>query len=872
MSTKAPTKAPTSFLIPADQLPWGAWYTLALIIIGAVLLAKNIMPADMVFLGIDAMLILAQIITLNEGIAGFAQSGLLTVGILMVATYGITQTGGLGYFSNKILGVPKHTGSALIRILSLAGLISSFVNDTPTFLLLLPVVAAWTAKLGLDVRTVILPMSFTVLLSGTNTLIGTSTNLAVAGEFAKVYPTLVLEFFGITTAGIPVFFWGLSYVLLFSEVLLPSKLKTTPATELKQAQQQADSVQLRARVVEDTSVGKTIEGAGLRGLKVLYLYSVRRADKVFPAVKPDFVLEKGDELLFTGSPDRFVQVCAESGLAPINSDQDTENPSVVQGHVVMAMVRDQASIIGLTPKDAHFRSRFGASIIGIQRSGQKIDGEFGQIQFKVGDVLALLTDDKFDPFSAETGKELKVLDLKPSAEVGDGYLISAVVSANSKIQFAVRLGGKTVDQAKLRGLHEAYLVAIVRADTKEIIRNPDPTVVLNTGDTLWFTGSGLGVVKTVRQIPGLELTSETQAQKIPTQFYVDRKLVEVVIGPKSFLVGSTAREVRFRTRFGAAVVAIRHGAGSSDDTLGMSISDTTFRVGDILLLDASPDFIKTHGSDANNFLVVNTVLESSPVQFRKFYISIFLFIAIFVIFIATSTTVSLIPLGLIINGIMLAIGVMTPTQARAAIYWDVLFTIAAASGLSTALTKTNLAKAIGGAFVQLSISTGGGVTGVIAALYIATMLISLLVANNAAAIIMFSIGVQIQKLYPALDPLTMTYTTMLAASASFLIPYGYQTNILSLSLGPYTTLEAVKFGFPLQMILIPVSILALADMRDNWYAHVFISVAVFLLTVGIKLFFLKGRKLLDKSRKDSGDLKTDGTVIAVDDDGKKDGI
>jgi len=213
----------------------------------------------------------------------------------------------------------------------------------------------------------------------------------------------------------------------------------------------------------------------------------------------------------------------------------------------------------------------------------------------------------------------------------------------------------------------------------------------------------------------------------------------------------------------------------------------------------------------------------------------------FIVFIATSTNVSLIPLGLVVCGIMVAIGVFTPIQARDSIYWDVLFTIAAASGLSTALTKTGLAKAIGGAFVQLSISTNGGVTGLIAALYISTMLVSLLVANNAAAIIMFNIGKEAQKIYPVLDPLTLAYTTMLAASASFFIPYGYQTNIMSLSLGPYSTLEAVKLGAPLQLILIPVSVLALADMQKNWYPHVFISVGVFLLAVGLKLFVFLGR-------------------------------
>jgi di/tricarboxylate transporter len=761
---------------------------------------------------------------------------MLTVAVLMVASQGVAQTGGLGYYATKFLGVPKSTGSALVRALCLGGLISSFVNDTPTYLLLLPVLQSWSVKLGLDIRTFLLPMSFTVLLGGTNTLIGTSTNLAVAGEFVKFYPNLTLEFFGITRVGIPVFFWGLSYLFLFSEVILPSKNKASRSAELEHAKQQLDSMTLQAKITpESVAVGKTIEEAGLRGSRDLYLFSVRRGGKILHAVNPTFTLQENDDLFFSGAPDTFARVCKDVGLAPLSPD-GIESQSLVRDHVVTVVVCDGSSIVGMSPKEAQFRSRFKASILGIQRVGGEADIEIGQVQFQVGDVLALLVDDSFNPVSTD----LRVVDLKTSNSVGDHYLISALVAPASKIFLGQTLGGKTIEQANLRGISNAFLVAVVRADTNEIVRNPDPSTVINVGDTLWFTGNGTAVIQAVRRIPGVELVGEAQANKLKLAYQVDRKLVEIVIAPTSFLVGSSVREIQFRTRFGAAVVAIRRGGESSEQLIGAKLGDVPLRVGDVLLLDAAPEFLKVYGSDPN-FLVVNALVESSPVQFRLFFISLFLFIAIFVIFVATSTTVSLIPLGLVICGIMVYLGVLTPAQARAAVNWEVLYTIAAASALSTALTKTGLANQIGGSFVELSLATGGGRTGVIAALYLATMLISLLVANNAAALIMFAIGRAIVKVYPELDPLVMAYTIMLAASASFMIPYGYQTNIMSLSLGPYTTLEAVKFGTPLQIILIPVSILAMADYNGAWYAHVIVSLLVFFLAVGVKLFVLKGR-------------------------------
>ena len=76
-----------------------------------------------------------------------------------------------------------------------------------------------------------------------------------------------------------------------------------------------------------------------------------------------------------------------------------DQQALVQSHVATLMVREGASIIGKTPKEAHFRSQFDVSIIGVQRSGHKIEGEISQVQFQVGDVLAVLTKDSFDPFA-----------------------------------------------------------------------------------------------------------------------------------------------------------------------------------------------------------------------------------------------------------------------------------------------------------------------------------------------------------------------------------------------------------------------------------------------------------------------------------------
>jgi hypothetical protein len=205
-TTHAPSKPPTNSptLDPNRPLDWTGWFTLVLIIIGGFILVRNIAPPDMVFLAIDALLVICTIITPTEGYAGFSASSTLTIGILMVASDGLTATGALGYFMSKLLGKPTTVPRALARLLLPVSIVGSFVNDTPTFLMFVPVYQAWATKLGdmVDARQFYVPISFACLLSGTVTLIGTSTNLVIQTSAKAKYPSLVIPFFGVASCDI----------------------------------------------------------------------------------------------------------------------------------------------------------------------------------------------------------------------------------------------------------------------------------------------------------------------------------------------------------------------------------------------------------------------------------------------------------------------------------------------------------------------------------------------------------------------------------------------------------------------------------------------------------------------------------------------
>jgi Na+/H+ antiporter NhaD/arsenite permease-like protein len=97
---------------------------------------------------------------------------------------GVTSSGGAEWIVGKVLGTPTDTMLAQIRMCLIASVFSSFVNDTPVFCIMLPIVLSWAAKARLNIRQLIIPLSYCCLLGGLNTVIGTSTNLVVSGQFS----------------------------------------------------------------------------------------------------------------------------------------------------------------------------------------------------------------------------------------------------------------------------------------------------------------------------------------------------------------------------------------------------------------------------------------------------------------------------------------------------------------------------------------------------------------------------------------------------------------------------------------------------------------------------------------------------------------
>ena len=159
-----------------------AWFTLAVVgLIFGLLIWTRIAP-DVVLIGGVALLMLRGILQPREALAGMANEGMATVGVLYIVGAGVRQTGGVDFIAQRLFGRPKSTTGAISRLMFPTAALSAFMNNTPLVAMLIPAVGDWAKQHRVPVSKLMIPLSYAAILGGTCTLIGTSTNLVVDGQ------------------------------------------------------------------------------------------------------------------------------------------------------------------------------------------------------------------------------------------------------------------------------------------------------------------------------------------------------------------------------------------------------------------------------------------------------------------------------------------------------------------------------------------------------------------------------------------------------------------------------------------------------------------------------------------------------------------
>ena len=207
---------------------WEIIYMSCVLLFMFIALLSDRIGADMVMMVSLTLCMAPGIISIEEGLVGFSNEGLLTVLVLFVVAAGIGHTGALDWYMGKLLGRPKTTAGGQLRLMIPISIVSAFLNNTPVVAIMIPIVQRWGTNVGINPQQLLVPLSFASILGGTCTLIGTSTNLVVLGLLQDRYSdrdeNYSIGLFDLGLYGFPIAILGISYVLIASPFFLPGGL------------------------------------------------------------------------------------------------------------------------------------------------------------------------------------------------------------------------------------------------------------------------------------------------------------------------------------------------------------------------------------------------------------------------------------------------------------------------------------------------------------------------------------------------------------------------------------------------------------------------------------------------------------------------
>ncbi len=346
------------------------------------------------------------------------------------------------------------------------------------------------------------------------------------------------------------------------------------------------------------------------------------------------------------------------------------------------------------------------------------------------------------------------------------------------------LVGKTIAEVGLRNLKSAYVLEIER--DSGLLTSVGPDEVLRAGDRLTCVGV-VDAIKDLRRLPGLSIADE-QSYTLNLK-HTQRQLVEIVLSRTSPLINRTVRDCNFRDLYGAGIISISREGSRIPGKVG----DIVFSPGDTLLVEAGTTFVDKHRY-SRDFLLVSALQDSVPPDFGRAPLA--LGILLLMIVAASLEWVPLFEASFIAAGLMVATGCLTMQSATRSIEYHIVAGIAASFALGVAMIESGAAGMIGQGLVSIAI---GNPWLTLAALYVVTVIVTELITNNAAGVLMLPIALTIADL-SGVSYMPYVISVMVAASAGFTTPIGYQTNLMVYGPGGYRFMDFVRFGLPLNFI------------------------------------------------------------------------
>ena len=764
--------------------------------VAVVLFVTGWLRQDLVALLAMVTLGVTGVLAPQEALAGFSNPAVIAVAGMFVISAGLSRTGVARVLGRQIVRMGGTRETTLVVVLMLtSGVLSGFMNNVGVAAMLLPVVADISRKVDLSPSKLLIPMALGAQLGGLTTLIGTSPNL-LASDALRDAGLEPLRFFDFSPIGLLLLGAGTLFVAFAGPRLLPRRdpddsdgVPSRGIRESVRLDERLFTVELPARSHLD---GRTLEesliGSAL-GLNVLAIERKNERRRLAPP--PAAVLRAGDRLVVHGRPDLLLALQGRRHLVP-EEDRDPANWLVSDSIRVAEVFVDEGSeLVGVTLNEADFRQEMGVAVLAIIREGRARRSHLQDTPLRSGDRLLVQgPPDRLEALKERSAlTDFRFLTAEDAIRTYDleGRLTSLRVTEDSL------LGGKTLAETHLGDAMGLAVLGIVRSGEVEL--RPDPTQPVRVGDVLLvkarpddlFALRGLQRLEVLTDVP-------VKAEDLET----DRAgFVEVVLSPRSTLVGKTPRQLQLRNRYGMTAVAIwRDGR-----TIRTGLRDEPLRFGDALLLYGPTPRAKQLLAEAD--LIVLTEMLPEPFKTKLAPLSLVIMaVALFPVVVGWLP----ISIGVVLGAaLMIVTRCVSVDEAYRAVDWPTIVLVAGMISVGAALNQTGAARMLGEAALA---GTGAlGPRAVLATLCILTAMGAQFIPGPALVVLMAPIALSAAGDL-SLSPHALVMGVTLAAT-SLASPVAHPAHALVMGPAGYRYTDFLRLGIPLTILVVALIVVAL---------------------------------------------------------------
>jgi di/tricarboxylate transporter len=767
----------------------------AILLAAVTMFVSGWMRMDMTALLVLALLAITGILSPADAFAGFSSPAVITVGGMFVISAALARTGVAGLIGRQLLRVAGARERPLVvAIMMTAGVLSSVMNNIGVAAMMLPVVMDLARRTGVAPSRLLMPLALGSLMGGLTTLVGTPPNL-LASEALRQQGLTPFNLLDFTAPGGLILLMGVAFTAFIGIRLLPRRDPRSSAASPDRDLLSAFNLQERLFTLRLPSrsplAGRLLGESRLGSALGLHVLALLREGEASLAPSPDTKLVAGDRLVVQGRPDllhelrngRHLQL--EEGLKAARY--------LVSADIGMAevVVPDGSDVVGSTLMQLGFRQRFGAIVLALLREGTPRRTHLERIPLKPGDTLLLQGPAEQLEGLRESPSLAALRLLEPDEAVSRFQLEERFLTM--RVTPESLLVGKSLAATRIGDAAGITVLSILRDGVTQLI--PAPDELFQPGDVLLIKAhpADLAVLRGLQRLeiddatpPSLELLESDRVG-----------LMEVMLAPRSTLVGKAPRDIGFREKYGLSVLAIWRG----DRAYRSNVREMELRFGDALLVFGPRDKLKLLAREPD-FLVLTEAVQEPP-RSERAPISTAVLAAVLlpVLFGYVSIAVAVVA-GAVA---MVLTRCVTAEEAYRAVEWPAIILIAGMLPLGTALEQTGGAQLVASGVLDMVGDLGP--RGVLAGLCIVTAIGVQMIPSAAVVVLMAPIAITTAADL-GLSPHTLMMGVALSA-ASLSSPVAHPVNVLVMGPGGYRYTDYLRLGIPLTLMVLVLVVLVL---------------------------------------------------------------